>query len=207
MQFSARRTVIPNPANRGGYSRYDRPDPNEGQFGNLYGATLHPSLAETSSRADEYHRNFDAARQEQQWESPSVSSSQRIMNRVGDSKRAPADRRMDAFFQVLQDKGVTRLAADAVTPGGSPSFFGDQFGHGGTDPGASVATAPAGYTHQRAMDELRNWKPNGQSAPGFMTTPGGAPAQLTPGNNKYIQNILDGLRNQARTGRPFYGYR
>lgn len=198
MRFSVRRTVVPNPANRGGYSAYEMPDPNEGQFGDAFpGASRDDRTgAGLMSRADEYRRNYDA----EQRQIAEVANQNNPRWNLGPKmiQNAPRDRKWDAFFQAMQEQGVSKLAADAVTPGGSPSFFGDQFGHSG-------ATAPAGYTHQRAMDELKKFQVSGQ-LPGFATTPGGQLSQLTPGQSKYVQNILDGLRDGMPRYRH-YGYR
>ena len=197
MQFSARKTVIPNP--RGGYDAYSMPDPNQGLSGDMYSAVVTPSLAETSSRAKEYHRNYDAAEKEQLRAMPlrqkGVFGSSTVSS-------APRSRAMDAFFQVLQEHGVDKLSAEPMTPGGSPSFFGDQFAHGDDSPGAGTASAPPGYTQSRAIQELKNYQAGG-AAPGFAQTPGGAPAQMTPGNRKYVANILNGLqRAQGRSRIP-----
>jgi hypothetical protein len=191
MRFSARRTVIPNPANRGGYAAYERPDPNEGQFGNPFLAGQPDKLGiGLASRADEYHRDADAAERERL---RTASPRERGVFGSSNISSAPRDRKYDAFFQALQEQGVDRLAADAVTPGGSPSFFGDRFAHGDASPGAGTAAPPPGYTQRRAVEELQNYRAGG-SAPGFAQTPGGQPAPLTPSHTKYIANILSGLK-------------
>lgn len=194
MQFSARRTVVANPANRGGYSAYDMPDPNEGQFfGNMTPGQARQHNAGLAARAKEFQDEYGVAEEQRRERAGNTG-----LAKLKSLSAVSASKSWDPFFQALREQGVDKLAADAVTPGGSPSFFGDQFGHSG-------ASLPAGYTHQRAMDELKNYQVTGE-LPGFARTPGGALAQQTPGANKYAQNVLDGLREGLPRYRQ-YGYR
>lgn len=215
VSFNIRRAVVPNPRNENRFE--DDYDPNRGMHGDAFqghNAQADPLGIDASQRAQQHQQNYRARQhsgyfepgflhgRESRWQAPleELANANNPRWKLGPKmiQSVPTDKKWDAYFQVLQSKGVDKLAADAVTPGGSPSFFGDQFGHGG-------ATAPAGYTQQRAMDELKKFQVTGQP-PGFATTPGGSLAQLTPGQSKYVQNILDGLREGMPRYRH-YGYK